>query len=182
MPRIGQDLSGVKDEDMNRDGGGQWFVKADGWYRAMYQTSTWQSTKAGNGMVLGLEGMFLNPPDTGDKLLDFLTLQHPNAKTVEIARVRLKELAISIGHPTPDYVENSEDLHRKPFMVRLYSEASDNPKYGDANGMQQRIGGYKSEAAWQAENGGEAPPSQPPQSNSGQPEEPAHFDDGSIPF
>jgi hypothetical protein len=180
MPRISQDLSGVKDEDMNRDGGGQWYVKADGWYRAMYQASTWKPTKAGNGMVLGLDGMFLDPPDTGDKLLDFLTLQHPNATTVEIARVRLKELAIATGHPTPDYVENSDDLHRKTFMVRLYSEASDNPKYGDANGMQQCIGGYKSEAAWKAENGDDPAPA-PPQSNSGQQEEPAHAAED-IPF
>jgi len=164
MPRIEQDLSEVKGEDMNRDG--RWAVKPDGWYRAVYQASTYQPTRKGDGMVLSLEGVFLEPGHEGDKLFDNLTLQHPKAKVVEIARVRLKELAIATGHPTPDYVENSDDLHNRPFMVRLYSQKADDPKYGDINGLQQRIGEYKSVEAWQAGDSDKvAPPAQPPPSS-----------------
>ena len=52
-------------------------------------------------------------------------------------------LAIAIGHPNPDYVERSEDLHNKVFLAQVGIEEASDPKYGDVNGMQNRILGYK---------------------------------------
>ena len=149
MPRINQDLSGVNEDDMNRDGGG-WKVKPDGWYRACFMTSTYKQNSKGTGMNLGFEGQFLDAPHRGDKLFENLAVDNPSAKAEEISRARLKELAIAAGHPTPDYVEDSDDLHAKPFMVRVYSEEAYDEKYGDADGLQQRIGEYLSVSAWQA--------------------------------
>lgn len=179
MPRINQDLSSVKEEEMNRDRG-VWEVKPDGWYRAVYQASTYKPTQSGNGMVLVLEGVFLDPPHTDDKLFDSLTLEHPNPKTTQISRIRLKELAIATGHPTPDYVSKSEDLEGKAFMVRLYSQRTSDPKYGDINGMQQRIGEYKSRAAWEADQAEEATNARV--TSSSQSGEPPPWTDEEIPF
>jgi len=139
MPRINANLSSVTDEDMEQKGG--WSVFPDGDYRAMLKSTDYKPTNAGDGMCLHLSLMLLD--EKGKEIRDYLTLEHPNPTVVKIAKARLKQLAIAVGHETPNNVEDSDSLLGAPFLVRLYSEVASNPKYGDKDGLQNKIGGYK---------------------------------------
>ena len=141
MARIGANLADVKDNEMNQDR--SWTVYPDGWYRAMGKENAYKATAAGNGMCLHLTHILLDPQYSGKSIRDFLTLEHPKPETVHIAKVRLKELAAAVGHPTPNHVEDADELMGKPFMMRLYSEQAREAKYGDRNGMANKLGEYK---------------------------------------
>ena len=156
MPRIGANLAEVQDDELNTNR--SWHVLPDGWYRAMLKESHYKPTGAGDGMCLHLHNVLLD--HDGKELRDFLTLEHPKQKTVHIAKTRLKELAIAVGHPTPNNVEDSDELMGKPYMIRLYSSKASDPKYGDRNGMQNSVGEYKAceGAAPAAEKGNDPPP------------------------
>jgi hypothetical protein len=104
--------------------------------------SDYKETRAGDGMVLKLKFECLDPPYTGRAVYENLTLEHPKEETVAIAQANLKSLAAACGHPNPDYVENSEELHNLPVVLKLKKER--NPQFGDADGYQNRIVAYSS--------------------------------------
>jgi hypothetical protein len=141
MARINADLSGVTDEQM--EGGGMWTVKGAGLYRMIVQETDYKPTRAGTGHCLHVKLGHLQPEHAGDWEMAFLTLEHPNPQTVEIARAQLKSLAIAVGHPNPDHVEDSEELHGVPIMVNLGVEAAGDPKYGDRDGLQNTVKGFE---------------------------------------
>jgi hypothetical protein len=141
MPKINQRLDDVKDEDMQ--GGGGWHALEDGDYPFMVTASEYKPTGNGKGMCLHLSVQCMDPRYQRSRWREFLTLEHPNAQTVTIARAQLKQLAIAIGHPNPDFVEYSEDLHNKIFTAYVIARPADDPKYGDVDGLQNRIAGYK---------------------------------------
>jgi hypothetical protein len=140
MPRINQNLRDVKDDDMQ--GGGGWKALPEGNYRMMVSETEYKSTKNGSGMVLWIRVQCVEPEHSRSKWTEFLTIEHANPETVRIARAKLKSLAIAVGHPDPDFVEYSEDLHNTPFLASVAQEAASDPKYGDVNGMQNRIAAY----------------------------------------
>lgn len=137
MPQLNQDLSGVTEEDM---GGGSWRALPDGEYTFHVTESEYKETQAGNGMVLKLVWECITP-NVSARLWDFLTLEHPNEQTTSIARARLKEAAIAVGHPNPDYLKASEELHHKPAVLKLKRVVD--KKYGDSTGHKNEILGYK---------------------------------------
>lgn len=141
MPRINQRLQDVQDEDMNHSGG--WKALDDGEYRFVVTETDYKSTRKGDGMVLWVRVQCIDPNHSRSKWTEFLTVEHPNPETVRIARAKLKSLAIAVGHPNPDFVEFSEHLHDRPFIGDVIQEIASDPKYGDVNGMQNRIAGYK---------------------------------------
>lgn len=136
----GGELQSVKEEDMNRDG--SWKAMPEGWYRFVLKDSEYKATSAGDGKCLHLTMICLDSQFQGQEKRDFLTLQHPKQETVQIAKARLKELAVAVGHPTPNQVTDSAQLHNIPFMARLYTQKARDPKYGDADGLQNKIGEY----------------------------------------
>lgn len=140
MPRISQNLQDVKEEDMNHEGG--WRSLLEGDYRFVVTETDYKSTKNGKGMVLWVRVQCIEPGHQSSKWTEFFTIEHSNPDTVRIARAKLKALAIAVGHSNPDYVEYSEDLHDRPFMAHVIQEISSDPKYGDAEGYQNRIGGF----------------------------------------
>ena len=119
-------------------------MKPDGWYRVWIQETDYKQTSKGDGWCLHIRFDHLAPAYPGQYEMVFLTLEHPKEKTREIARSQLKAIALAVEHPNPDQVDDSEELHGKPFMLRLYSRMAENPKYADVNGMEQAIGGYNS--------------------------------------
>lgn len=166
MARINQDLSGVSEDEM---GGGGWSAWPQGDYRMMVVGSEYKPTKAGNGHCLHLELVCLDGEHRDQKKFDVMTLEHPNEQTTQIARAHLKELAIAIGHPTPDYVQDSEELHGQPVIAYITRKKSKDPQYGDSQGFENRIAGYKATEAGQAAppprqrpNGGAPPLSDEP--------------------
>ncbi len=140
MPRIDQNLSDVKDDDMNRSGG--WRSLDPGDYRMTVTASDYKHTKNGLGMVLRLDVQCVEPKYSSAKWAEFLVLEHTNPETVRIAKAKLKALAIAVNHPTPDQVSFSEDLHDTPFVASVIQEKASDPKYGDVDGFQNRISGY----------------------------------------
>ena len=160
MVRINQDLSDIGEEDMGGGGGGNRPAWAQGDYRMMITGSEYKPTSKGTGMMLVLDTVCLEPALQGQKKTCWLVLQHPNADTMRIAKARLKELAIATNHPTPDQVDESSDLHNKPFLAFITRKKSDDPKYGDDQGFTNDFAGFKS-----CESGGTA--QAPPPSSSG---------------
>lgn len=169
MVQINQDLSDIKDDDMGGSGG--WTAWPQGDYRMMVTSSAYKPTKKGTGMMLVLDMVCLEPSHQGQKKTCWLVLQHPKPDTMRIARVRLKELAIAIDHPTPDQVDESSDLHNKPFLAFVTKKKSDDPKYVDSQGFANDFAGFK---ACEVGGAGQAPPP------SDVPPQPSDLDD--IPF
>lgn len=176
MARFGEagiDLSSVKEEDLNK--GGRRKLLPDGWYRMMLAKDELKpSKKTKGGLVLHATFRILDPGHEGE-LREFLTVKHPNAETVQIAKAALKALAIAVGHPNPDRIMASDELFTKPFMGRVYTQ--------EGKGDQQdnnRIGAYLSLDAYREQEGGEdvgPAATQPPQG-----EEPPPPSDDDIPF
>ena len=142
MARINQDLSDVTKEDMEHTGG-KWRALEAGDYRFMLTDSHYKDTRAGDGGCLHLFVQCIEPEFARSKWREFLTLEHPNETTVQIAKAKLKQLAIAVEHPTPDYVKESSDLHNIPFIASVVRETADDPKYGDADGWVNKIIAYK---------------------------------------
>jgi len=164
MARINANLSDIGDDDMG--GGGSWSAWPQGDYRMMVTASDYKPTKARNGQMLKLEMVCLEGEHQGQKQFDNLVLEHPNPDATKIARVRLKELAIAVGHPTPDLVEDSEALHGKPFLVYITKKKAkpEQEQYADSQGFENNVAGYK---ACEGGTPAQAPPPAPPTSSGG---------------
>lgn len=182
MPKLGQGgvLTGVRDEDMHK-GGGMQETMPKGWYRFICKKSDYLQTKNKDGMCLHLVLTCLQAPYHGRELRDFLTLEHSNAQTVQIAKAKLKELAVAVAHPNPNRVNDSLELHNIPVYAYVSTHKANDPKYGDSQGLQNRITEYRSkddpEVAEKLNGSGESATDAPP------PHEPPPLDDSdSIPF
>lgn len=138
MARLNRDLSGVTQEQMDRTGG--WKARDPGDYLFIISGSDYKETKSGDGMCLHLELTCAERGQERFKMRDFLTLEHPNPTVVEIANAKLKTIAIATGHPKPDFVGDSRELHNKRMLVTITKEKVD--QYGDADGFQNKIMGY----------------------------------------
>ena len=138
MPRLDQDLSDVQDDDMQ---GGAWRALPDGEYACEVVESDYKRTKAGNGMVLTLKVEILEPEYRNRHFFDHMTLEHPNADTVRIARAQLKRIALAVRHPNPNLIGDSFELHNVPMLVKLTREKAKSG-FGDANGYENRVMSY----------------------------------------
>lgn len=143
MARLNRDLSGVTKEEAERMRG--WRALPPGEYRFIVLSSDYKTTKNGDGMCLHLDLQCIEREHERVKLRDFLTLEHDNPQTVQIANARLKQLAIACGHPNPDFIGDSRELHNKPFLAILTREKVE--QYGDAEGFKNQIARYKSVGA-----------------------------------
>jgi hypothetical protein len=138
MPRLDQDLSDVQDDDMQ---GGSWRALPDGEYACEIVESDYKRTKKGDGMVLKLKVEILEPEHRGRHFFDHMTLQHPNADTVRIARAQLKRVAVAVRHPNPNMIGDSVELHNVPMLAKLTREKSKG-NFGDADGYENRVMAY----------------------------------------
>jgi len=173
-PRIDADLSGVTEEDMSGGGGGGEFMAIPtGEYLFIVTKSTYKPNKKNSGMVLGLQQQCLDPAIGKRVLFDHLSIQNPSEDATRIALARLKQLALAVGHPTPDRVDNSDDLHDKPYIARVVRQKS-HSKWADPEGYENVITEYK---ALDSGTGSPAREEPPPPSDRGVP-----FDSGDIPF
>jgi hypothetical protein len=145
MSRLGNG-GNCKDVDAATGGGGE--LLPNGWYRFMFVNSQYKATKVGDGMCLHLFLRCLELDYQGIEKRDFLTLEHPKQDTALIARASLKAIAIACGHPNPDLIEDSADLHQIPFMARLSVEDA-----GDKYGPQNKVRQYMSVAAYREKYG-----------------------------
>lgn len=107
-------------------------------YSAMIIDSTIKPTKNGAGQYLELTMQVLDGPCANRLLWDRLTIQHPNAKTVEIAQRQLSAICHAVGVLT---VSDSSQLHNRPMRVRV--KYLEDQQYGPKN----EIGAYKAVGA-----------------------------------
>lgn len=184
MARLNQGgvLSGVKDEDMHK-GGGVRESMPKGWYRVVVKDSAYKPCNGGMGLHLFLT--CLQAPYHGRDLYDFGVLEHTSAQAVQIAKAKLKELAIAVGHPNPNRVMDSSELHNIPVFAYVSTQAANDPKYGDSQGLQNRITEYRSkddpEVAAKLNGSGAAAGSDEPPTPS-EAYAPSRPDDSEVPF
>lgn len=147
------DTSDVSEEDMNQKRSGK-PIEA-GWYRVALEKDDVKHEEWGVGLKMEFE--ILDGEYEGRKLFEFLCLEHSrSAEAQKIARTKLRELAVAAGHKTPDNVEDTDVLMRRPVMVEVYRAKlgkNEDPKYADPDGRKARIGQFISVARWKAENG-----------------------------
>lgn len=139
MPYIGQNLNDVSENDLR----GGFSVIPDGEYRFVVTASDYRKNKNGTGHNLELSVQCMDPAHRTAKWREWLSLDNPSVDATRIARAKLKQLAIAVGLRDPNRVEDSSELHMKPFIAVVKAEPANNPKYGDVNGLQNRIVAFK---------------------------------------
>lgn len=137
MARMNANLSSVSDQEVEEVG--TWRVIPDGEYAAIVTESTYGYTKSGKGEVLGLKFKVIDGQHRDRSFREFFTIVHENKDTERIARAKLVSVAKAMGHPNPRHIMDSDELHNRPFMAVVTSEAASERKYGDINGMQNRL-------------------------------------------
>lgn len=145
MARISLDLSDVNDDELGSSGA--WSAWEQGEYRMMVIQSEVKDTKAGNGKFLNLKLVCLDGEHEGDHKFDILMLEHPSDVATRIGRARLKELALAVGHPTPDRIEDSEELHGIAVNVFITKKPAKDAAYADREGFENKVTGYKMDGA-----------------------------------
>lgn len=110
-------------------------------YTAGLVDAVYKDTNAGDGKCLHLKFLISEGEFSGRQLMSYLTLEHPNEKTVRIAKARLKQLASAVGHPNPDHVEDTDELVG-PVILQVIQQKSDD--FGMADGFKNEIKSFKS--------------------------------------
>lgn len=104
-----------------------------GWYKAVFTESMEKPTKAQTGSYLQLTVEVIEGEHQGRKVIERLNLNNPNSTAVEIAQRTLSSICRAIGVMTP---RDSQDLHDKPFMVKLAVTPGDG-QYGPSNDIKE---------------------------------------------
>lgn len=130
-----------------------------GWYTAQVTESEIVRLNSGNGSALKLTIEVLQDGYRGRKVWARLNVQHSNPKAETIAQQQLRELCDSIGVVR---MQDTVELHNKPFSVKLKIRKDDTGQYEDQN----EVTGFKpaggSPAHGQAMAAGMAQRSAPP--------------------
>lgn len=87
-----------------------------GQYLCVASDSQMKPTKKGDGRYLQVELEVLEGEHKGRKLWDRFVLEHPNDRTVAIAKSSLAGLCTAVGVPRP---RDSAELHNVPVLVRV---------------------------------------------------------------
>lgn len=150
----------LKDFEAASNEGG-WRVWPDGWYRCLVDSTQYKNTKSGDGKCLHVKLLCVEQGDQFQRFqMEYLTLEHPSEQVVAIASSSLKAMLMAVG-ADPDVAEITDSgempaLDGKTLMLRVYSRKTDS-EYADADGYEQKIGGYKSVFEYQTEASGAEP-------------------------
>lgn len=109
MAVIQQDLSNTKPQDFS--------PIPPGLYRATVVDSEVGRSDAGNNRIKW-EWEVTDEQYSGRKLWDYMVLQGSD-ESVRIGQSRLKAMAEACGHPNPNFINDTEDLHGLECLVKL---------------------------------------------------------------
>ena len=123
-----------------------------GWYKAVITESLEKPTKAQTGSYLQMSVEIIEGDHAGRKAFERLNLNNPNQQAVEIAQRTLSSICRAVGIMTP---RSSQDLHDKPFMVKIKVKPAANG-YEASNEISEYAPPEKKAAA--ATGGGATPP------------------------
>lgn len=93
-----------------------------GEYEMMVIKSDNKVIKAGNGHYLELEMQVISGEHSGRRHWERLNLDNPSKKTVDIAEEQLARLCAALGLAK---LEDSEELHDRPFIAKLAIDKRD---------------------------------------------------------
>jgi hypothetical protein len=96
-----------------------------GEYEMMIVKSETRPTKAGNGHYLELEMHVISGEHSGRRHWERLNLDNPNAQAVKIAQESLAKLCNALGM---DEVNDSEELHDRPFIAEVGIDKKDDTR------------------------------------------------------
>lgn len=96
-----------------------------GEYECMIVKSDTKTTKSGNGSYLELEMHIISGDHTGRRHWERLNLDNPSLQTVKIAEEQLARLCVALGL---DEVNDSEELHDKPFVAEFAIDKKDDTR------------------------------------------------------
>jgi hypothetical protein len=109
-------------------------------YVAQVTESAIEPLKSGNGQCLKLTVTVLQEGHNGRKIFCRLNVQHTTPQTEQIAQQQLRELCDAIGVVR---MQDTTELHNKPFVARVKIRKSTDPQYTDQN----EISGFKAAAS-----------------------------------
>lgn len=87
-----------------------------GEYHAIVTKSEMKPTKDGGGMRLNLTLQILSGKYQNRTVFDGLNVKNKSAAAEQIGKSQLKALCVAVNVPDP---QTSEELHNKPFTVKL---------------------------------------------------------------
>lgn len=93
-----------------------------GKFEMMVIKSDNKAIKAGNGHYLELEMQVISGEHSGRRHWERLNLDNPSKKTVEIAEEQLARLCAALGLAK---IEDSEELHDRPFIAKVEIDKKD---------------------------------------------------------
>ena len=96
-----------------------------GEYEMVIVRSETRPTRAGNGHFLELEMQVISGPASGRRHWERMNLDNVNAQAVKIAQEQLARLCVALGL---DEVNDSEELHDKPFIAEVGIDKKDESK------------------------------------------------------
>jgi hypothetical protein len=105
-------------------------------YVAQVTESEITPLKSGNGQCLKLTVTVLQEGYNGRKIFCRLNVQHSNPTAEQIAQQQLRELCDAVGVVR---MQDTTELHNKPFTARVKIRKSTDPQYTDQN----EISGFK---------------------------------------
>jgi hypothetical protein len=109
MPELNFDASTIETT-------GDFTILPVGEYTVIISASEIKTTKSGTGKYLQLTYDILEGDHKGRKVFDRLNIQNENSTTQIIAQKALSAICRAIGVMT---IQESEELHDKPFIVKL---------------------------------------------------------------
>lgn len=119
----------------------------DGRYLAQMVDSEVKATSRGDGMILKATFEILEPGFEDRKVFTNFNIQNPNEKAEQIGRGMLSSLCKACGKT--GLVEDSEDLHEIPVVIRVKVEPAQG-EYGPKNvvtGFYEKEGKIKEKKA-----------------------------------
>lgn len=96
-----------------------------GEYEMMIVKSDTKATKANNGHYLECEMHVISGESSGRRHWERFNLDNPNPQAVKIAQESLAKLCAALGI---DEVNDSEELHDRPFIAEIGIDKKDNTR------------------------------------------------------
>lgn len=93
-----------------------------GTYEMMVIASDVKAAKSGNGEYIELEMQVLDGEHSGRRHWERLNVVNSNKQAEDIAKAALAQLCSAVGLPV---VEDTDELHDKPFMARVEIDRKD---------------------------------------------------------
>jgi hypothetical protein len=90
-----------------------------GKYRAQVTETELKQTKAQDGQLLKAKFEILDGEFAGRAIFTNYNLVNKNKQAQEIGLGQLKALATYSGHPNPNMIRNSEELHNRPVVITV---------------------------------------------------------------